>query len=98
MSISVVTVTHRSRGYVPRYVESFLASQSGKDTAIEFVIVENSSDERIGELFQPLIEKGFNCRLVFTGNHGFGAGCNAGAAIASNSVLVFANPDVEFLD
>ncbi|MEQ8771971.1 MAG: hypothetical protein RIC51_03925, partial [Erythrobacter sp.] len=58
---------------------------------------ENSGDTRTGQHADRLREAGFCVTLEYTENHGFGAGCNAGAARASGDLLAFVNPDIEFL-
>ncbi|MET4898833.1 glycosyltransferase [Sphingomonadaceae bacterium jetA1] len=99
MTLSIITVTHNSARDIPRYVETFLSSGSGrKGGAVEFIIVENSGHPEIEDLFQPLKDAGFPVRVVEAENRGFGPACNAGAAIANGSTLIFANPDIEFLE
>jgi GT2 family glycosyltransferase len=99
MTLSIVTVSHRSERHLPRYVESFLASGSGRGGAeIEFVIVENSGQDHADAMLDPLRRAGFPVRFIQVENLGFGAGCNAGAARARGETLVFANPDLAFID
>lgn len=99
MTLSIITVTHNSAQDIPRYVESFLSSGSARNgAAIEFVIVENSGHPEIEDLFQPLKDAGFPVRVVEAENRGFGPACNAGAVIATGSILIFANPDIEFIE
>jgi GT2 family glycosyltransferase len=98
MSISFVTVTHNSRGHIERYVRSFLASGSGKkDVRMEFIFVENSGDENLDQLLDPLRDAGFAVRLIKVENLGFACGCNRGAREAQFDIIAFVNPDVEFL-
>jgi N-acetylglucosaminyl-diphospho-decaprenol L-rhamnosyltransferase len=99
MTLSIVTVSHRSERHLKRYVESFLASGSGRgDARIEFVVVENSGQPETNGLLDPLRNAGFPVVFVQAENRGFGAGCNAGAARASGETLIFANPDLAFVD
>jgi len=98
MTLSIITVSHRSEKHLPDYVQSFLASGSGNRTEIEFVIVENSGDTRTNRLLDPLRDAGFRVTFLQAENRGFGAGCNAGAAQASGDTLIFANPDITFVD
>lgn len=99
MTLSIVTVSHRSERHLKRYVESFLASGSGQGGAhIEFIIVENSGQPATAALLDPLRDAGFPVTFIEAENRGFGAGCNAGAARASGNTLIFANPDLAFVD
>lgn len=99
MTLSIVTVSHRSERHLPRYVESFLASGSGRQGArIEFVLVENSGQSDTNRLLDPLRAAGFDVTFIEAENRGFGAGCNAGAAHARGDMLIFANPDLAFID
>lgn len=99
MTISIITVSHRSDRHLPHYVDSFLASGSGRVGAnVEFVIVENSGQHTTRALLQPLRDAGFAVTYIEAENRGFGAGCNAGAAHASGQTLIFANPDIAFVD
>lgn len=97
--ISIVTVSHKSYDLLADYIDSFLqhnSAHSGSDR-IEFVFIENSGDDRIGDHVACLQAAGFAARCEETKNLGFGAGCNAGAALANGNLLVFANPDMRFL-
>lgn len=96
MSLSIITVCHKSGGDLPRFVASFLRSGSGRHVKIEFVFVENSGDADIEALLEPLRRAGFPVTFTMMENRGFGAGCNHGARFAQGDVLVFANPDLEF--
>ena len=93
--ISIVTVCHRSYELLTAYVDSFLVHhKDGGD--IEFVLVENSSDERTEEHAEKLRANGFQAQVTYTANDGFGAGCNRGVELASGDILAFVNPDLEF--
>lgn len=98
MTLSIVTVSHRSHRHLPDYVATFLASGSGRRAQIEFVVVENSGDSGARDLLAPLRDAGFKVTFLEVENRGFGAGCNAGAAAASGTTLVFANPDLVFVN
>ncbi|MCD2323311.1 glycosyltransferase [Sphingomonas sp. IC-56] len=98
-ALSIVTVSHRSHRHLPAYVESFLTAHARTaPDSIEFVLVENSGASDIDRLLDPLRAAGFGVTFVETGNNGFGAGCNAGAAEAKGDTLIFANPDIVFVD
>jgi GT2 family glycosyltransferase len=99
MILSIVTVSHRSERHLPRYIESFLQSGSGRYGArIEFIVVENSGQRGTDTLLDPLRRAGHSVTYVETANRGFGAGCNAGAGHARGDALIFANPDLAFID
>lgn len=92
--LTIITVCHNSSSILGRYVQSFLDHNTAGD--IEFVWVENSNDNNTRHHADQLEANGFKCKLIFTKNHGFGAGCNRGFSEASGDVVIFANPDIEF--
>ena len=94
MSLSIITVTHNSKKDLFKYVESFLAYKNKID--IEFIFVENSGDESISDATIKLKKTNHKVTHLFSENKGFGAGCNIGAKHATNNILLFANPDIEF--
>ena len=86
--ISVVIVTFESADAVGRSLPAIVAELREGD---ELIVCDNDSRDdtlaRVAELAPAarVIEIG--------GNPGFGAACNAGAAVASNPLLLFLNPD-----
>lgn len=100
MSISLITVCHKSRQKMAGYVNSFLEQHKALEhrSQYEFVFVENSGDTDFQSAVQPLEDNGFSVSVLNTANDGFGRGCNAGAHHATGDILIFANPDIRFLD
>lgn len=99
MSISLITVCHKSRQKITAYVSSFLEhhTAAGDRSQYQFVFVENSGDTDFQSAVKPLKDGGFDVIVLNTANDGFGRGCNAGAQYATGNVLIFANPDIRFL-
>lgn len=97
--LSIITVCHKSSDLLTPYIATFLKHHSkySKKNTIEFIFVENSGDHRTEDHAVQLREGGFDTKVVMVENHGFGAGCNAGARIARGNIIVFANPDIQFL-
>ncbi|WCL53377.1 glycosyltransferase family 2 protein [Gimibacter soli] len=96
--ISIVTVCHNSASRLGGYVASFLechASLAGKGD-FEFIFIENSGDISTQEHAATLRQAGFAVTVKMTENHGFGAGCNEGVALANGETIAFINPDVLF--
>ena len=86
--ISVVVVTFNSADAVGRSLPAIVAELREGD---ELIVCDNgSADEtvaRVGELAPA-------ARVIeIPGNPGFGVACNAGAAAASNPLLLLLNPD-----
>lgn len=96
--ISIITVCHNSNALLDQYVSSFLAHHDRPEDreTIEFVLVENSADERTETHASHLREAGFSAQVKMTENRGFGAGCNEGVALASGELVVLVNPDIVF--
>lgn len=100
MSISLITVCHKSRQKIAAYVSSFLGhhTTAADRSQYQFVFVENSGDTDFQSAVQPLKDGGFDVIVLNIANDGFGRGCNAGAQHATGDILIFANPDIRFLD
>lgn len=99
MSISLITVCHKSRLKIVAYVSSFLEHHTAASdrSQYQFVFVENSGDTDFQSTVQLLKDSGFEVIVLNTANDGFGCGCNAGAQHATGDILIFANPDIRFL-
>lgn len=98
MKLSIVTVCHKSKAKIARYVETFLEHHTGDGSdGFEFIFVENSGEADFAESVQPLLSQGFEVKISYTENEGFGVGCNKGAELATGEILAFVNPDIEFL-
>jgi N-acetylglucosaminyl-diphospho-decaprenol L-rhamnosyltransferase len=99
MSITLITVCHKSRQKIAAYISSFLEHHTGADdrAMYQFVFVENSGDSSFQSAVQPLRDSGFEVVVQHTANEGFGRGCNTGATYATGDILIFANPDIRFM-
>jgi GT2 family glycosyltransferase len=97
MRFSVITVTHKSGDKLSKYVGSFLRQHCAPAHAFEFIFVENSGDPGVYAAVAPLMDAGFSVRVLASENLGFGRGCNFGAEQVTGDVLLFINPDVQFL-
>lgn len=99
MSITLITVCHKSRQKIAAYVSSFLEHHTAASDRSEyqFVFVENSGDMDFQSAVKPLTDAGFDVIVQHTANDGFGRGCNVGAQHATGAILIFANPDIRFL-
>lgn len=97
--ITIVTVCHNSSMLLVDYIGSFLEHHGRPQDreSIEFVFVENSQDDRTEIHARKLRTCGFNSKVVYMENKGFGSGCNVGARASSGDILIFANPDIRFL-
>ena len=99
MSISLITVCHKSRQKIGAYISSFLVhhTEAHDQSQYQFVFVENSGDTEFQSAVRPLMDAGFDVIVLNTENDGFGRGCNVGAQNATGDILIFANPDIRFL-
>ena len=88
MRLSVVVVTHNSREAVDRCLPRLVEQLSEDD---ELVVVDNASDDGTVEAVGRAAPEARV--LPSERNLGFAAGCNAGAAMARNPLLLFLNPD-----
>ena len=79
----MVIVNHNASDYVRAAIASLAAAT---ERSVETIVIDNSdvpSPIREADIWQA------------SENRGFGAGCNAGAALASGQLLLFLNPDSE---
>jgi GT2 family glycosyltransferase len=88
---TVVLVTHNSQAHIESSLRCLTNDPAGPD---EIIVVDNGSTDSTIEIVQS-----FGVKLVELGeNLGFSEGCNRGAALAGNDVIVFLNPDTEPTD
>jgi len=99
MKISLIAVCHKSKEDLVRFVTSFLKHHSLANDQIkyEFVFVENSQQPEIREVIAPLSKDGFEVSVIDSKNEGFGKACNLGVKYSTGDVLVFVNPDIQFM-
>jgi GT2 family glycosyltransferase len=99
MKVSLITVCHKSKEDIARFVISFLKYHSLDSDQIkyEFVFVENSGQPELREVVAPLSEGGYDVLVVDSKNLGFGIACNLGVKHSTGALLVFVNPDIQFL-
>lgn len=99
MKLSLITVCHKSKEHITGFVTSFLKyhSPDSDKNKYEFVFVENSGQPELREVVQPLSEGGYDVLVVDSKNEGFGIACNLGVKNATGDLLVFVNPDIQFL-
>jgi len=91
--ISAVFVSYRSAAFAARAVASLRREAEGAGLRAEAIVVVNSGDPAEAEALEGVAD-----RVLFPGrNLGYAGGLNAGAAAARGEVLVFANPDLDFL-
>jgi GT2 family glycosyltransferase len=94
VKLSLIVVTHYSTAVLPACVESFRSRARSAAVDTEVVVVEQSEDDREVET----VGRAGVDRVITPPNRGYAAGLNAGAEAATGSVLLLANPDIEFLD
>lgn len=96
--LSVITVCHNSAKHLATFVDSFLATSTNNDSIVnvEFIFIDNSGDRKLPNVLAPLKDRCYLVTLVYTENHGFGAGCNEGVRCSNGDTILFVNPDIEF--
>lgn len=93
--VSIICVCHNNKQWFERYFQS-LCQQTILDR-IEIVMVDNCSVDGSPELLTKEISTFPHGAFVPTGgDHGYGVGCNRGAAKARGKYLFFVNPDIWF--
>lgn len=93
--LSIITVNYNSRHYLQKLIASI--EKYFDFEKIELVIANNDASRLHHE---DLIKNpGLKIRIIENGgNAGFGSACNIGAQNAEGKWLLFANPDIEFVD
>lgn len=80
----VIVVAYNSEATLNRCLASLEGEAVGR-----VIVVDNASSDR-----SAAVAREAGCELVsMTENRGFGAGCNAGARVATGAYLFFLNPD-----
>lgn len=89
--ISVIIVSFNVREYLEACLQSvFHAAQFFQGT-LEVIVFDNASRDGTVQLLKP---RWPNATFIASDrNLGFGSGCNRGAAVASQDLLLFLNPD-----
>ena len=94
MKISLIAVCHHSSGVLPECIQSFRRQAMAAGLAPEVIVVEHSDDDREASA----IEASEPDTLLRRPNRGYAAGLNTGVAEATGDLVLFANPDIEFLN
>lgn len=90
--ISIINVNYNSKEYLEKLLDS--TEKYLKNNDLEFIIVNN--DEKSLNLKK---QRKIDIKIFHIGkNIGFGAASNIGAQKARGEWLLFANPDIEFID
>ncbi len=88
--LSIIIVNHRADAILPGCLAGIRASD--RLPSCEVIIVDNPAEADSGA---SILADGLTIRrMVLPGRVGFGAACNAGAAVATGRRLLFLNPDV----
>lgn len=88
--ISVIMLTYNREDLVPRAIESVLA-QTYRD--FEFVIVDNGSTDRSGEIADTYAAKDARVRVIHRERGNIGAGRNTGLDAARGKYVTFIDDD-----
>ena len=96
LNVSIIVVNYRSADLVRKLVESVKNIDLHSDT--EWIIVNNSpEDNKLKNILITNSKKRLIVILETEKNIGFGAGCNLGSAKSTADILLFLNPDCEFV-
>lgn len=90
MKVSVIMLTYNREQYVGRMIESVLA-QDFED--FEFIIVDNGSTDRSGEIADQYAENDDRIRVIHKSAGNIGSGRNAGLDIAAGEYIAFVDDD-----
>lgn len=91
--ISIIIVNYHSEYYLDKCIASVYAQSDPQK--FEIIVVNNDTKTQLHEI----AEKYAKIKIYNYGtNSGFGKACNYGAKKASGDILLFLNPDTQFLD
>lgn len=91
--LSIIIVNYRSEQYLEKCIASIYSWSN--PALFEIIVVNNDSKANL----EGLAKKHYEIKLYDAEkNIGFGAGCNLGAKKAAGDILLFLNPDAQFLD
>lgn len=89
--ISIVIVSYNVREYLDACIQSIYHAAAKFDGDIEVIVFDNDSRDGTLTLLKPRYPEVI--WLKSDRNLGFGTGCNRGAAVASQELILFLNPD-----
>ncbi len=89
--ISVVIVSYNVREYLDACLQSIHHAAARFEGTVEVIVFDNDSRDGTLQLLKPRYSKVI--WLASDRNLGFGSGCNRGAAMATQPLLLFLNPD-----
>ena len=90
--VSVIMLTYNREELVGRAIESILC-QTMKD--FEFIIVDNGSSDRSGEIAEEYAKKDNRIQVVHTSKNNIGMGRNVGLDLAKGKYITFVDDDDE---
>ena len=94
-TVSIICVCHDNRKWFERYFQS-IHGQTILDR-LEIIMVDNLSSDGSPEiLIREVSAFPYGVFVQTGGDHGYGVGCNHGAARARGKYLFFVNPDIWF--
>jgi GT2 family glycosyltransferase len=89
--ISVIIVSYNVREILDACLQSLRHAAANFDGAVEIIVFDNASRDATVSLLKP---RWPNVTWIASDrNLGFGSGCNRGAAVATQELLLFLNPD-----
>ena len=89
--ISVIIVSYNVREYLDACLESIRHAAAGFAGTVEVIVFDNDSRDGTVSLLRPRWPE--TIWIASDRNLGFGSGCNRGAALATQEILLFLNPD-----
>ncbi len=89
--ISVVIVSYNVREYLDACLQSIQHAARRFSGQVEIIVFDNDSRDGTLQLLKPRYPQAL--WLASDRNLGFGSGCNRGAALATQPLLLFLNPD-----
>ncbi len=89
--VSVIIVSYNVREFLDACLQSIRHAAAGFDGKIEVIVFDNDSHDGTVSLLRPRWPD--VTWIASDRNLGFGSGCNRGAAVATQDLLLFLNPD-----
>lgn len=97
MLATIIICTYNRSLVLSKTLQSYRSCIKAKENNIEFIIIDNNSNDDTSKVCEVLIQKGFEARYIFEPIPGLSYARNTGIKEAQGDIIIFVDDDVNFL-